>query len=332
MQPATQVASVCNRCCQAQMHKDQALTRRLTLRHAWSLQDPDDENAEDESTVQALLTAYRAQKQAKQHRLEVEAAQEGRSFSAPAASPGSDAIRKRTAGDQLLKQAHQPEMQQRVEYRPATSVEERRHRPERSKRPGHGSRPKPAGRISADRSVLPVVPEEPQSRADSIKHDPSSSVPCQHAGAHPPFWAVHNNASFTEAQNNDDVLAPTQPSEDQRGKAVPHHSHHFINPVQASLEAYVASGHLPPGCPASAIATFLEHVMHVGRASTMLMLADTLKRLWQDTSVLVASDRHMLLAHQLVGATTFLDGLTAAHGMGYNSTIGTRARLLQQAP
>ena len=59
---------------------------------------------DDDLQVSALLKSFRAMKQARQKQLIHEADQEGRPFSAPAASPNCTAIRKRTANDRALKE------------------------------------------------------------------------------------------------------------------------------------------------------------------------------------------------------------------------------------
>jgi hypothetical protein len=56
--------------------------------------------------LDALLEEFRRSKQTKQHQLINKALKEGRPFSAPAASPGCAAIRKRTEGDKILKEKH----------------------------------------------------------------------------------------------------------------------------------------------------------------------------------------------------------------------------------
>lgn len=276
------------------------------------LQDNDDDTGDSDATVSALLTAYRAQKQAKQHQLESEAAKEGRSFSAPAASPGSDAIRKRTAGDQALKQQPaRPMLEQRIVYCPDTSVEERQQRPRRAARPSHGARPKSAGRVSVDAPALPVVPEESQSRADSIKHDSSSSMPQQRSSAPRAAWTVHENASF---------LATAQASRVQQLADVPkcsiatpsqHDNHQATGSMVDTLEQYVLSGQLPPNCTAQAMAMFLEQGLHLESLTTVQVCTSVLKQLWQDCTSLAQSDHHLLLAHQLLGALSCLSLLLA---------------------
>jgi hypothetical protein len=64
----------------------------------------DGDDAESTEGLGALLEDFRRSKRVKQQQLVVEARNEGRPFSAPAASPSCAAIRKRTESDKILKE------------------------------------------------------------------------------------------------------------------------------------------------------------------------------------------------------------------------------------
>ena len=74
-----------------------------------SLQDPDqlsdhmDDDAESTEGLGPLLEDYRRKKQAKQQKLQKDADQAGRPWSAPASSPSCAAIRRRSESAKLLR-------------------------------------------------------------------------------------------------------------------------------------------------------------------------------------------------------------------------------------